>query len=276
MPEIDLPPYLVSEIENGNVVLMLGAGASFGTTNARGQTAPMAAELAKLIANKFLSPVYADKPLGWVANYAISEASLVEGLAPSPAHKILTTFRWRAIVTTNYDMLIEDAYTANKSAPQKLVPLLDDDQNFDAKLRDPNALPLLKLHGCITQTRNAACPLVLSADSYIDYETKRSRLFHWFRELASQDQFRACAVVHRYGELGHDARPVFDLLLRYAVSEEGALHAEKYYQTVSEEFAFLRLAFRWRELTPLARVTTSEYGYPARGYAEACKLLRVS
>jgi len=35
-------------------------------------------------------------------------------------------------------------------------------------------------------------------------------------------------VVHRYGELGHPARPVFDLLLRYAVSEEGALHAEKF------------------------------------------------
>jgi hypothetical protein len=94
--------------------------------------------------------------------------------------------------------------------------------------------------------------------------------------IRDKDQFRACAVVHRYGELGHEARPVFDLLLRYAVSEEGALHAEKYYQTVSEEFAFLRPALRWRELTGLARVTASEYGYPARGYAEACDLLRVS
>jgi hypothetical protein len=94
--------------------------------------------------------------------------------------------------------------------------------------------------------------------------------------IRDKDQFRACAVVHRYGTLGHDPRPVFDLLLRYAVSEEGALHAEKYYQTVSEEFTFLRPAFRWRQLAALARVTTSEYGYPARGYAEACKLLRVS
>ena len=32
-------------------------------------------------------------------------------------------------------------------------------------------------------------------------------------------------------------RAVFDLLLGYAVSEDGALHAEKYYRTVSEEFA---------------------------------------
>jgi hypothetical protein len=94
--------------------------------------------------------------------------------------------------------------------------------------------------------------------------------------IRDKDQFRGCAVVHRYGALGHDPRPVFDLLLRYAISEEGALHAEKYYQTVSEEFTFLRPAFRWRQLAALARVTTSEYGYPARGYAEACKLLRVS
>lgn len=94
--------------------------------------------------------------------------------------------------------------------------------------------------------------------------------------ICDKDQFHACATVHRYGELGHDPKQVFNLLLRYAISEEGALHAEKYYQTVNEEFAFLRPAFRWRELAALARVTTSEYGYPARGYAEACKLLRVS
>jgi hypothetical protein len=94
--------------------------------------------------------------------------------------------------------------------------------------------------------------------------------------IRDKDQARACAVVHRYGTLGHDPKPVFDLLLRYAISEEGALHAEKYYQTVREEFNFVRPAFRWRELDGLARVTTSEYGYPARGYAEACQLLRLS
>src|SRR5262249_39086813 len=40
--------------------------------------------------------------------------------------------------------------------------------------------------------------------------------------VRARDQARACAVVHRYGELGHPARPVFDLLLGYAVSEDGA------------------------------------------------------
>jgi hypothetical protein len=87
-------------------------------------------------------------------------------------------------------------------------------------------------------------------------------------------QARVAAVIHRYGELGHAPRPVFDLLLRYAVSEDGALHAEKYYRTVSEEFASTRSAFRWRQLIALSRVTASEYGRPAAGVAEAREALK--
>ena len=68
---------------------------------------------------------------------------------------------------------------------------------------------------------------------------------------------------------------MFDVMLRYATSEDGALHAEKYYRTVSDEFAVTRPAFRWRQLIALARVTASEYGQPALGFAEACELLRI-
>src|SRR5262245_23119471 len=93
--------------------------------------------------------------------------------------------------------------------------------------------------------------------------------------IKSRDQARATAVITRYGELGFEARPVFDLMLKYAMSEDGALHAEKYYRTVSEEFAITRPAFRWRQLAGLARVTASEYGFPAPGYADACRLLKV-
>ena len=88
-------------------------------------------------------------------------------------------------------------------------------------------------------------------------------------------QAHAAAGVSRYGELGHDPRPVFDLLLRYAISEDGALHAEKYYRTVTEEFNSTRGSFRWRQLVALARVTASEYGRPAPGMAEARELLKV-
>jgi len=93
--------------------------------------------------------------------------------------------------------------------------------------------------------------------------------------IKEKDQARASALVYRYGQQGHAPRPVFDLLLRYACSEDGSLHAEKYYRTVTEEFAAIRPAFRWRQLVSLARVTASEYGTPAPGYAEARRLLNV-
>jgi len=88
-------------------------------------------------------------------------------------------------------------------------------------------------------------------------------------------QGKASAVVQRYGELGLSPRPMFDLLLRYAVSEDGALHAEKFYRTVSEEFAATRARFRWRHVVALARVTASEYGRPAAGMSEARAMLKV-
>ncbi len=88
-------------------------------------------------------------------------------------------------------------------------------------------------------------------------------------------QGRATAVAHRYGLLGLPPRPMFDLLLRYAISEDGNLHAEKYYRTVSEEYASTRPAYRWRQVVALARVTASEFGRPAPGYDEAKRLLGV-
>lgn len=88
-------------------------------------------------------------------------------------------------------------------------------------------------------------------------------------------QAHAAAIVHRYGAAGFPPRPIFDLLLRYAVSEDGSLHAEKYYRTVTEEFAATRPGLRWRQLVALARVTASEYGRPAPGMAAAREILGV-
>jgi hypothetical protein len=93
--------------------------------------------------------------------------------------------------------------------------------------------------------------------------------------IRENDQAHAAAVIHRYGALGLPPRGAFDLLLGYATSEDGALHAEKYYRTASEEFAAARPAFRWRHVVALARVTASEFGQRAAGYDEACRLLGV-
>ena len=94
--------------------------------------------------------------------------------------------------------------------------------------------------------------------------------------IKANEQARACAFVHRYGDLNGPVRPLLDILLKYAVSEDGALHAEKFYQTALEEYSTTRPAFRWRQIIALARVTASEYGHPAPGYQEARELLKLA
>lgn len=91
--------------------------------------------------------------------------------------------------------------------------------------------------------------------------------------IRDRDQAGAAAVVHHYGEAGHSEIPVFECLRQFAVSEDGQLHAEKYYWTVVEEFNSSRPSMRWRHLTALARVTASEYGTPAPGIQLARDLL---
>ncbi|MDA0832976.1 MAG: hypothetical protein O2955_02610 [Planctomycetota bacterium] len=94
--------------------------------------------------------------------------------------------------------------------------------------------------------------------------------------IKGNDQAMACAVAQRYTEQGHDVQPFFDLMLKYAISEDGALHAEKYFQTVTEEYATTRPTLRGKQLVALARVTASEHGYPAPGIAEAREMLKLA
>lgn len=94
--------------------------------------------------------------------------------------------------------------------------------------------------------------------------------------IRSKDQALASAAVHKLGLANADSAPIFSVLRKYAISEDGALHAEKYFRTVTDEFGNLPTAFRWRELVALARVTASEYGYAAPGYAQSRELLRLT
>lgn len=93
--------------------------------------------------------------------------------------------------------------------------------------------------------------------------------------VEASDQARAAAVVQCWADAGHRPTPIFDALRQYAVSEDGALHAEKYFRTVAEEYATTRAEFRWRHLIALARVSASQYGWPAPGRQQARELLRV-
>jgi hypothetical protein len=94
--------------------------------------------------------------------------------------------------------------------------------------------------------------------------------------IRDRDQSRAVAVTQCLHKAKSDsAKEVFALCRKYAVSEDGALHAEKFFRTATEEYAAMRPDFRWRQLLALARVTASAFGQPAPGMEEARRRLKV-
>ena len=102
--------------------------------------------------------------------------------------------------------------------------------------------------------------------------------------VKANDQGRASAAIEIYGAHGFPVEGVFETLIKYTISEDGRLHGEKFFHTVREEYRTTRAAFRWRQITALARVTASAYGYDrqdkhgfhAPGYEDACRLLGVT
>ena len=71
---------------------------------------------------------------------------------------------------------------------------------------------------------------------------------------------QSTSIVARFGQLRHDPKGAFNCLPKYAVSEDAALPAEKYYRTIREEFEAAALEHRWDHVVSLARVTAREYG----------------
>ena len=104
-------------------------------------------------------------------------------------------------------------------------------------------------------------------------ELDANRLTGALREATTGgDQPLAGAIAHRMAELGQDEQ-LFDALRMIAVSQDGALHAEKYQLTARSQHAMSRKAFRQEHLVAYARVVASQACMQAPEVAEARDLL---
>ena len=221
-----LPPNLLNAVKDGNVVLVLGAGASMGASGPDGTKSPTGFELTKQISGKFLGGQFAEEPLSWVADLAISEAGLTavqefignifQTLEPAPFHLLLPTFKWAALATTNYDLVIERAYAKCNNSAQDVVPFIKDGDRVEEKLRGQRSLMLLKLHGCISRTTDTSVPLILSTDQYVTHPKGRKRIF---------DHLIGKAYELPLVFVGHSLRDpdIRKLLLEFADSKERPL-----------------------------------------------------
>ena len=191
---MEIPHNLLRSIELGQAVLVLGAGASMGALSPSGKPAPTSLELARAIAKRFLGDQFSDRPLSSVAELAISESdlftvqefirSLFQDLEPASFHKLLPTFKWAGLATTNFDLIVQRAYQGSQQPAQQLVPFIKNGDRIEEKLKSPRSLMFLKLHGCITRTSDPLIPLILTVDQYVTHRSGRDRVFDHLKTLS--------------------------------------------------------------------------------------------
>jgi hypothetical protein len=195
---VQVPNLLAEAVKSKRAILFLGAGASKEAKNAAGNTPPDADQLRDFLADRFFGQPMKSRDVMAVAEMAIASsggASLVyeavrqafDGFQPSTAHKHLTAFSWRMIATTNYDLLIERAYSSSPQRLQSLVRFVKDDEPVEEKLLAVvNPVQYLKLHGCLDFIHDKDIPLVLSREQYATYAQNRTRLFSRLQDLSRE------------------------------------------------------------------------------------------
>lgn len=189
---IKLADATLERLAKGEGILFVGAGASRAATGPAGLKGLSGNDLRDLLCDRFLKGEKKDKQLAYVGDLVKSEVGILDmqryvcglfqGLTPTAPHFLLPKFKWKAIFTTNYDLLIERAYDAIAERVQNLGKIVCDDDDFQAVLKDPKGLPLLKLHGCVTRENDIHLPLILSSWEYHKFRERRTRLFSYLKE----------------------------------------------------------------------------------------------
>ncbi len=174
---------LIEAIESGAAVLFLGAGAS------KPSGGPLVRELVEKLTGAFPRvPTPMEPDMFRVCEAIIDEYDRtkmedfirreLETLPMKPFHADLIQLPWSAIFTTNYDLLIENAYK-NVRRPRRCHPVY-------ARVPNPQTnhlewINLFKLMGCISRTGEAEGSPVLTRRDYV----RRQRDYPQYYKLLS-------------------------------------------------------------------------------------------
>ena len=227
---VTLPSNLLDAIRNKNVVLFLGAGASWDAVHPKGDRIPTGNQLKDMVSDRFLGGSLKDRSLVEVSEYAINETDLLTfqryirdiftPFEPAPYHDIISEFPWRAIFTTNLDLIIEKVYSRASNKSQHLVTFYKNAQKFDQELREVvNPLEFVKLHGSCDRAHETDAPFILATEQYAKYSENRSRLFSRLIDISSEYSIAFCgysvldphiqAILHSMFSLGSIRPPYF-------------------------------------------------------------------
>lgn len=189
-PVTKLPLGLRQALERGSCVLFLGAGVGYHYTRPDGSSAPDGPKLAQDLIDHFkLGIPLTDLPrVSQIAELRSSRAALdafvrksLDKLEPDEHVQWLTTFRWRSIFTTNYDMGLERGYSLNTKPLQNPVPIaVTADMRYTDTLVD---VPVFHLHGSPYSPCNS--PIVITLSDYTRYQDKRQMVWNRLKNDAA-------------------------------------------------------------------------------------------
>lgn len=185
---------LITQIKQKKIVLFLGSGFAFNALHPDLKKPPLGSELGKLISDRFLGGNYKDSSLAYISDLAINTSNLYEvqdfiyevfeKFKPNENHLKYCSLPWKAIFTTNYDLILEEAFLQNKKNNVQDLSVVVRNTPEPQIFRTPNSVPYFKLHGCITEINDKDLPLILSSEQYITHRSHRERLFRKLEDLA--------------------------------------------------------------------------------------------
>jgi tetratricopeptide (TPR) repeat protein len=179
---VDIPLGLRQALESGDCVLFVGAGIGRHLKVA-GSPLPDARTLATDLADEFKIDVGGVTDLAKISQVVQIrkgrtelETYIKKRICNPEADDILrwiSTVRWKAIFTTNYDNGVEQTYAKTANPPQTPVPIAGASQltSFDRRFQ----VPLYYLHGRICAAERPH--IIVTENDYAEFRKQRQMMF---------------------------------------------------------------------------------------------------
>jgi HEAT repeat protein len=289
---IDFVKTLAQKLRDNQLVLFVGAGLSRQATPLDGSSRRLPSWnefLSKIAASFGLNPDdYQMDPLT-VLDYVekvhkrhkLNDAvrSIIDDLAfePSESHKLLSKLPWAAILTTNYDTLLDRSLSVSA--------VVHDDQ-FVAAMRQPQDQrpKLFKVHGSLEN------PHTLTARDYKNWALAHNKIYafvqnllishtflfvgyslsdpHWKALLDVVEQIVGTDEKWLFGLFRAAKRPQIEMLREVKKINAASLSDDEY------ALAFRQISDEYRSLTshdPTPVADTAQYAYDRQQYAQSVR-----
>lgn len=179
---VDIPLGLRQALESGDCILFVGAGIG-GHLKVEGASLPDARTLAADLAHEFKIDVGGVTDLAKISQVVEIRKGRTEletfikkricNPEPDDTLRWISTIRWRAIFTTNYDNGIEQVYAMTANPPQTPVPIAATSQltSFDRRFQ----VPMYYLHGRLCATEKPC--IIVTENDYAEFRKQRQMMF---------------------------------------------------------------------------------------------------